>query len=364
MKITLCITAAVILTLACGETESASSTAPEGLEIDTLAITDSIGVLMGDSCYMIGSILKAEAIPGGDVILFDRSTGLISIFDENCEFIMSFGGLGEAPGKFNLPGAMTVLGDGRIAAFDWMDKEICFFSLEGEYLGSRPNPGFEMPLSMSAAGDSCFVVYSCPTHRIEDTFMMGYEVNLWEGTSEEPQETLFSHLFDFGKEGYDFRPGYLTVTAGSEKIYLHRMNSQEYLIEEFDLNGQLVDTIVSENVLVPQEEIKRFVYIPIASFMVQDENGDGQQLSGELTEFSPQVENLGIDSLGNLWAQRGNTEEIIWDIFSPDGELVRHAVLCSFPDSAMIHVEINENGIVAWDLFPEDYPRLYRLDLK
>ena len=366
MKIAGCLAATFIMVLACGGEEPAvpQEDITETV-IDTLIVTDSIGVLMGDSCYMIGSIITAEVLPGGGVILFDRSTGLISTYDKNGEFVSSFGGLGEAPGKFNLPGQMTVLGDGRIAAMDWMDREVCFFSPEGEYLGSRSNLGFEMPMTMTAAGDSCFIIYSCPSRQIEETYKMGYELNIWEGMSEEPRSTPFFHLFEFGMEEYDFKPGYLAVAAGSDgHVYLHRMNSEEYLIEVLNLDGQPVDTIRSESILLHGDDIERYLNIPIATFMVQDENGEGQRLSGDIPEYIPQVEYLGVDSTGNLWAQRGTSEELMWDVFSPEGEKIREVYLTAFPDSMYIHVEINEHGIVAWDLAPEDYPRLYRLELK
>ncbi len=366
MKPFFCLIIFALLLVACGgEQPPVIIEEPVGPEIDTLIVTDSIGVLMGDSCYMIGSIVKAEVLPDGDVILFDRSSGLISTFDENGDFVSSFGGIGEAPGEFTLPGTMTVMGDGRIAVFDWMGMEVCFFSAEGEYLGSRSNPGFEMPLTMAAAGDSCFVMYSCPTRQIEGTYKMGYELSIWEGISEEPKVTLFTHLFDFGKDDYDFRPGYLTVAAGNNgKVYIHRMNSEDYLIEVYSLDGQPVDTLRSESILLHSDDIERYLNIPIATFMVQDENGEGQRLSGELPEYIPQVERLGVDSIGNLWAQRGPSEELLWDVFSPEGEIIRQVILTAFPDTAFIHVEINEYGIVAWDLIPEDYPRLYRLGFK
>ncbi len=73
---------------------------------------------------------------------------------------------------------------------------------------------------------------------------------------------------------------------------------------------------------------------------------------------------MGIDSLGNVWAQRGTTEKLTWDVFSSEGEKIREVYLTVFPDSIYIHVEINEHGLVAWDIAPEDYPRLYRLELK
>ncbi|MCD4700954.1 MAG: 6-bladed beta-propeller [Candidatus Aegiribacteria sp.] len=365
MKTYICFAAAVILTFSCGgEQAPVGLEEPAGPEIDTLTVTDSIGVLMGDSCYMFGSIIKAEALPDGGVLLLDRSTSLISVFDLDGKFVRSFGGMGEAPGKFNLPGQMTVLGDGRIAVVDWMDREICFFSPEGEYLGATPCTGYGRPLSMTAAGDSCFAIYSCPTRQIEGTFRLGYEINFWKGMSEEPIATPFSHLFDFGMEEYDFRPGYLAIAAGSNsRIYLHRMNSEEYLIEVLDLYAQPIDSIYSEALLLSWDEVERYPSIPFTTFrvMIDDES---QQLSGELTEYVPQVENLGVDSLGNLWAQRGTAPGQVWDVFSPEGEKIREVYLTAFPDSMYIHVEINEHGIVAWDLVPEDYPRLYRLGFR
>ncbi len=366
MKFLFYLIISMLFVIACGgEQTPVGIEEPAGPEIDTLIVTDSIGVLVGDSCYMFGSIIEAEILPDGNVILFDRLTGFISTFDGNGDFVSSFGGIGEAPGEFTFPGAMTVLGDGRIAVFDWMGMEVCFFSSEGEYLGSRSNPGFEMPLTMAAAGDSCFVMYSCPTRQIEGTYKMGYELNIWEGTSEEPRATPFAHLFDFGQEEYDFRPGYLAIAAGRNgHVYLHRMNSEEYLIEVLNLDGQPIDTIYSDPVLLYSDNIEKYLDIPIVTFMVQDENGDAQRLIGELPEYAPQVERLGVDSLCNLWAQRGTAPGMIWDVFSPDGEKIREVYLTTFPDTAMIHVEINEQGIVAWDLFPEDYPRLYRLGFK
>jgi hypothetical protein len=364
MKSLFCLIISALLLIACGGEQSPVIEEPTGPEIDTLIVTDSIGVLMGDSCYMFGSIIKAEALPGGNVILFDRSTGFISTYDRNGDFVSSFGGIGEAPGEFTLPGTMTVLGDGRIAVFDWMGMEVCFFSAEGEYLGSRPNLVFEMPLNMAAAGDSCFVIYSCPTRQVEGTYRMGYELNIWEGISEEPRATPFTHLFDFSEEGYDFRPGYIAFAAANNgNVYIHRMNSTNYLIEVYDLDGQPIDTISSEPVLVPLGDIARYTNIPQASFRVTIDDNT-QQINGELPEYAPQIEKLGIDSLGNLWAQQGTSKGLIWDVFSPEGEKIREVYLTAFPDSMYIRVEINEHGIVAWDLSPEDYPRLYRLGFK
>jgi hypothetical protein len=350
----------LLLPLACGDTENRVA-ADEILEVDTLGITDTIGVLMGDSCYMFGSITSLEALPGGGAVVFDRNTGLISIFDENGEFVRSFGGLGEAPGRFNLPGKMTLLGDGRIAAMDWRDMEVCFFSSEGEYLGARPNRGSEMPLLMEAAGDSGFVTYSCPSRQIEDTWKMGYELCIWEGTSPQPVAVPFQHLFDFGQEEFDFRPGYIAVTADAEgRVFMHRMDSNEYVIEVYDEKGNPIDSILGDPESTSWDEMDRYPYIPVATFMVQVDD-QSEQKSGELPDNPPQVERLGVDSLGNVWAQRGNTPGYAWDVFSPSGELLRRVECPVLPDTSFYVVDINRYGIVAWDPAPEDFPRVFML---
>ncbi|RKZ09006.1 hypothetical protein DRQ25_07695 [Candidatus Fermentibacteria bacterium] len=370
MKTYICFAAAVILTFACG-TEPPPVTPEEpvgtGIEIDTLVITDSIGVLMGDSCYMIGTIAKAEALPDGRVILLDGTRGTLSIFDSNSDFVFSFGGRGEAPGEFNMPGQMTVLGDGRILVLDAMDREVCFFSSEGEYLGSRPNAGAGGgALAMTAAGDSGFVVYSSIYKFLEDTFGMGFEVDIWEGMCGEPEAILLSHLFSFPDDSYDFKPGYVTVAGGdNNRVYLFRMCNDDYEIEVYDLEGQPVDTIRSESARVSLGEMERIPQIPIVSFMVGDGEGNNQPIYGDIPEYLPQVERMGVDSSGNLWAQRGTvTNNLMWDVFSPSGEKIREVHCSAFPDSVLLYIEINSHGIVAWEPWPEDYPRLYRLALE
>jgi hypothetical protein len=303
---------------------------------------------------MIGSIAKAEALPDGRVVLLDGIRGTVSIFDSNGDFVFSFGGLGEAPGKFNRPNQMTVLGDGRIIVFDAIDREVCFFSSEGEYLGSRPNSGTGGgALAMTAAGDSCFVVYSSIYTYLEDSFKMGFEMDIWEGMREEPAAILLSHLFTYPDESYDFKQGYVTVTGGEKDlVYLSRMCNDDYEIEVYNLEGQLIDSILSEAARVSLEEMVRTAQFPIVSFMIGDGEGNNQVIYGDRPEYLPQVERMGVDSGGNLWAQRGTSNELMWDVFSPEGEKIREVYFNVFPDSVLMYFEVKSFGILGWDPFP------------
>ncbi|MBD3369245.1 hypothetical protein GF402_02655 [Candidatus Fermentibacteria bacterium] len=350
------------LLLSCGRPSEEEETVVPPITIDTLVVRDSIGVLVGDSCYMLGRITKACPLPGGGVAVLDGSTGKVSVFDSDCEFVRSFGGLGEAPGTFQMPYEMTVLGDGRYAVFDWMGTNVSFFDQRGEYLGSRRNPGLEMPMGMTSISDSCFVLYSCPTYQTEDGYKMGYEVNVYRGMDEESYSTPFRHSFTFGQEDYDFKPGYLAVASGpSGNLYISRMCSPDYRIEVYNLEGEPVDTIESERVHLPWEDLKRPLYIPIARFMVTDGDGNSEQKMGDTPEMCPQVERLGVDSLGNVWAQMGPSESYRWDLFSPDGERIGEAYTEAFPDTVYTRIYVTEHGVVAWEPNPDDYARVYLL---
>jgi hypothetical protein len=351
------------LVVACGEPPGQQEPAGNGVSIDTLVVRDSIGVLMGDSCYMFGRIAKACALPGGGVAVLDGSTGKISVFDGDCSFVRSFGGLGEAPGTFQMPHEMTVLGDGRFAVFDWTGIKISFFDQRGEYLGSRRNPGFEMPMDMTSISDSCFVLYSCPTYQTEGGYKMGYEVNVYRGMDEESYSTPFQHTFDFGQEDFDFKPGYLAVASDLDgKLYISRMCNSDYEIEIYDIDGHPVDTIVSEPLHVPYEDLERPLFVPVARFMVMDEEGNSEQKMGEAPDMCPQIERLGVDSLGNIWAQRGPSESYRWDIFSPDGRKIGEAYTEALSDTVYTRIQVTEHGVVAWIPNPADYARVYLLN--
>jgi len=52
----------------------------------------------------------------------------------------------------------------------------------------------------------------------------------------------------------------------------------------------------------------------------------------------------------------------IWDVVSPEGEVLRE-VLVAMPDSAyFFDMDVCPHGIIAFDMFTEEYHRLYILE--
>lgn len=84
-------------------------------------------------------------------------------------------------------------------------------------------------------------------------------------------------------------------------------------------------------------------------------------------EYEPEphhtlVENLGVDSYGNLWIQRGTEERPVFDIVNCEGEQIGTS---EFPRPGMFwEFSITPYGSLAWDLDPESgVQKLYILEL-
>jgi hypothetical protein len=355
-----------LLCLACGGDEEAppADVTDGAPPVDTIAPVDSVGIEMGDSCYVLGSITDAEAVPEGGLVVLDRVTCKVTVYDGDGLFVTRFGGKGEAPDHFQWPTALAVLGDGRIAVKDGMGGDIALFTPDGDLLGRLPGDArVEPSWNMEALGDSALLVYSCPSRMVEGSFRQGYQLSLVPTEADAQPRTLFSHTYVVGEGEFDFRPGYICVAAGDGTVFLHRMASEDYLIEVMDGFGGSLDTIRSESRAMPLDSIGfgRQHMIPVARFANTDGSGNTTQSAGTPPESVPQVLEMGTDSSGNLWAMRGTAPDFRFDVFSPGGEKLREVVAVGLPDSAWLSFDVGPGGVLAWDISPEDYPRVYRL---
>jgi hypothetical protein len=356
------------LVMACdGGTDSAPAAGRDGLpEVDTIVVCDTLGLEMGDSCYVFGYISDAATTPDGGVVLLDRVTGRVSLFDPENSFVTSFGGKGEAPDHFQWPLALAILGDGRIAVKDGMGGDVALFSADGEVLRRiRGDARIDLTFRMEALGDSSWLTYGCPSRMAEGSFRQGYEVRVDDPDEATEPTTVFSHTYVVGEDDFDFQPGYLCVTSDHDgRIYLHRMARGSYLIEVLDRDGAPIDSIVSDSIEIPLEDAPLFYSIPVATFSSTDGEGNTVRSRGENPANAPQVAGLGIDSAGNLWARRGTAYPPVFDVFSPEGDKLGEVVATGLADSSFVRFHIGPGGVIAWDLSPEDYPKVYRFEAR
>ena len=150
----------LIFMMACGSQETAESEEITASDpVDTVAVVDSIGVLMGDSNYVLGSIADFTTLSGGRPAILDRVKGTVAVFDSTGEFLLDFGGFGEGPGEFQRPFHMAALESGIFVVTQLMAPTLALDSTGG-YLGNWQFPGFGgMSLDCMPFDDSSFVCY-------------------------------------------------------------------------------------------------------------------------------------------------------------------------------------------------------------
>ena len=154
------LTACVAVFLSCGgqaPPEDVSSTIP----VDTLVPVDSIGIMMGESCYMFGTVFDFSPLPMGGAAILDMLTGKVSIFDEAGEYEFSFGGRGEGPGEFQYPVRFARLGSGLMLVAEMLRAPVSVFTETGEFIDrwDMGNIG-NFELDLLPFDDSPFVSYN------------------------------------------------------------------------------------------------------------------------------------------------------------------------------------------------------------
>lgn len=347
--------------MGCGEPPAGNELVQkEAIPIDTLIAADSIGILMGDSCYTLGAIADFTMFPEASPAILDRMKGTVSVFDSTGIFVNSFGGFGEGPGEFQSPMSLVRLSSGIVLVTDRYMKVVSFNS-QGDYLSNWTMDGLGgFSIDCMPFDDSTFVSYSFSMRRNESGFGINFSMNRYDAITGEVLTEYFNWSGE-PKPSTDFTPGYLVAASdGRGKVYLSRIQSDSWMIEVYGADATPVDTISlfpdRERIAAPDTVmIPGTVYIAYAF-----SDGETQETAYvNMPEFHPFISALGVDGDGNIWCRRGGLSGDEWDVVSPEGEHLRE-VIVALPDSAYyIDMDVNPYGILAFDMMTEDYHKLY-----
>lgn len=151
-----------------------------------------IGERMGDPDYELFDVVDGERLNDGRVLLLDRGSKDVRIFDASGAFLARLGREGGGPGEFRDPIEVALLGGDSIAVWDWRQRRISVYGIDD---------GFGRDISLVAAPAN-------PTGHFEilaNHFLLGFQL---------------------------FRPA-----EGSELV------EQGLLVVRFARDGSLVDTV-------------------------------------------------------------------------------------------------------------------------
>lgn len=355
----------VLLYSACGDNSPADHALPAGgLQPDTLHAVDSIGVLMGDSNYVLGAIADFTTLPESSPAILDRIKGTVSVFDSSGLFQYSFGGFGEGPGEFQHPFCMTRLSSGIFIVAEMMGN-VTALDADGEFLaGWKIESMGVLPLECIPFDDSTFVCY-CFSMKMEETgFKVNYSLKRFNALTGEVVTSYFDWLGE-PSPSTDFTPAYLVATGdGNGNLFVSRVENPVWMVQVYGEGSEPVDSILafpgrersaaSDSTMIPGVLSVRYAF--------SDGDNGTQMEMVNMPELHPFISALGVDSEGNIWCRRGGFPGDVWDVMSPAGEYLRE-VFSVLPDSAyFIQMDVTPNGILAFDLFTEDYHKLYIME--
>jgi len=362
-----------IASLSCGSaSEPVEDTAVQESLTSTreLVFADSIGVELGDSNFVLGSIEAVSHTLEGNILLLDRPAARVREYTADGEFVRNHGRRGSGPGEFINPLSMTRLTDGRMAVLDQQTGGIHLFSADGEWLGISAQITNEPVLWITPADGDQFIgtlnSWSIENDQMFATAIVGRfsvdsaQANLvyWENT----------FPFDFIDFTELVEKAYFAQTWASDRagnVFMGPRDPEIYEITGFDVSGE---PFIEISLDIPMVEKGADEIAFEAEFWNQRARNMGANVTTDfnVNPYRWMIHSLGVDGQNRLWVRRGTEGTPTFDVFDYTGEHLFTAALpaVSGYQGLLWEVKIDEFGILAWSMDPPDgYQKLYTLEL-
>lgn len=367
------ISALPLILFACGDSgPSIANSDSETVSVDTgipvLHLVAEIGIELGDSNYVFSVIQDVDFTPDGNIAVLDTQKKRVKLFSPAGDFLGEFGGEGEAPGEFLNPRGIACMNDGRIAVTDPFSREVEMFTSDMQYLETVSNFTTRAPFVIAAAGDG-FVGEQGGFDR--DAGVVTTSVALWEQNAD-TVHVFFEVQDNFSPENMIQRimlPS-AGLIADNSNVYYSAPVSEEYLVSVYPLDGSesynlsypaYSPVIKSDDDL--QDDIIAYEY----RMQGMAASGRGGRLASATYEPPSHyfaTGSIGTDADGNIWVQRGWEQNPTFDLFPP-GATEPAATVIADPelDLSDFTFVVTPNGTAAFNLNPDDYPRVLILSL-
>ena len=355
------ITASIMIFAVSCSKPSAVAESESEIRTDTLIFADTVGVLMGDTDYVFGTISTVTVLPAGIAVL-DGITCRISMFDHRGEFLSSSGRQGSGPGEYSQPWAMCLLQGGEYFVLDHGAQRMTLLDPSFDYISSI-DAFMRVPLKITSGADSMVVIKEIII-KFEDEELFGgyriYSLNAYTGR----EDCVYRNCqLPMGAEEVDLRSEFcFFATDATGNVYLADYDSDEYGIEILSPDGELVRVITMDS--EPREDFDIEVHaldrLPIMIPLTTESGTSNLVISAP--EKHPYVTGLAVDGEDNIWVRRMGVEQSeTWDVVSPDGELLRRVVLAADTSGTGCYpsLHVSSFGMVATFSLEEEFERFF-----
>ncbi len=343
-----------------------SDSAPQTIE---MSITGTIGVELGDSNYVLGSVQQIGHDLDGNILVLDRSACCVRVYSPMGEFIRQISNQGSGPGELLNPMSMTVVGDGRVFVETPYSGGMHAFTTEGEWLGIVTPFFNNPPMNTIGADGNAYAAMRLEVLPNESgdltctTFIGRYE----EG--EEPVVKYWEYEFPFDPNNLtallqNSLMGRVFTADRSGNVYIAELTSENYLVQGFRSDGELffevekdVERIEKSEEEILDEELYVISYL-------ESMGANGVVLEYNADPYRNSISEVEVDGEGRVWVRRGTVLEPVFDVYNAAGEELFTASVPEAGDDAVFwDFNIDEQGIIAYSINPELFQQIYIIEL-
>ena len=320
-----------LLIAACGEEQQAEAVTEAELEIIQLSVTDTIGIELGDSCYVFGYVADA-ARTDSIIYALDMSYAQLRKYTPQGEYSGYIGGRGNGPGELVMPQGLELFSNGSIIIQDITDLGL--YESSGEWLSHIFVHSGNWSSQHTVTGPETFVVRwhefiyepsPVMRHFIADydlegellaefmTDSIGIPVNPDDNT-DALNRTFFSHYFTGDLDG---------------NLYMVQRHIPQYRIVCYGADAVPFDTLSLDIPVVENtEEEIALEKQHIEEYLTGMGTSNVMQWIYEPDTFRAPIDGIWLGWEGNLWVLRGTEVKPVFDVWSiPEGELIYRAEL-------------------------------------
>ncbi len=360
----------LIALLSCGDdTPSIQDSGETSVDTIIVAPSDTIGILMGDSNYVFGTIGDVLYTSGGNIAVLDETACCVKIFDPSGEFAVQLGREGSGPGEMLHPGGMILLSEGSIGVLDQPTGGLHCFSEDGTF--DRLSIDFQgqaLPQWAWGVDNNAFVGAFTDVSMQDDVMMASFIIGRWED-SPEPVIVYSDNSFPFNPEDMTtfirntfFSAAYTAARDGS--VYIAPVSSSEYRIDIFNKDGTFQSSIIRDMPLIEKSPEEIEDEIAIITVILKERGVPEYMIDWEPDPYRWMInpQGIGVDEIGRIWVQNGSTDACILDVYSMDGEhlaVVEIEGVTSPGVMDFINFKVQSQGLLAYSLQDQDYPKVY-----
>lgn len=358
----------------CGGPQPEENPEPVDAVQDTIDVfpSDTIGMLMGDTNYVFGTITDAVVLDDGEIAVLDEAAACCRVYDSEGSFITQVSRSGSGPAELLRPGGMARLSDNSILILDHASGAKRF-APDGEYIELMIDyQGGEVPQWAWGVDSMGFVGAVTATEPAGDELIVNFIVARWDGEPEQSVE-YFRNSFPYNPQRMDeFLTGSFfsaAFTASPEgMVYVAPTSSEEYRVDVFNPDGSLYGIIERDipRVEKSQSEIEDETAMFTSILRERGVHEDLVHFEPDPYRWMIQPLGLGTDGRERVWVRNSTVDDVVMDVYSRDGEhfgVVRFNGVTGEDIVDYLVIKVQTDRILVYSLQDLDYPKLYVVDM-